>query len=155
MPQGSFSAQVNDWVKGSKARMVAVRNEAAQRTIEIMQTPVAKGGNLPVDTGFLRASLKAAIGTANFQEIENDASASLTYNPEDISLIISGADISDTIEAVYTAKYARRMNYGFSGEDSLGRVYNQAPRLFVDLAAQQWPQIVDQVAREAEGRAGG
>jgi hypothetical protein len=38
--------------------------------------------------------------------------------------------------------YARRLNYGFTGTDSLGRQYNQRGYFFVDLAAQRWQQIV-------------
>ena len=144
MAQGSFSAQVRGWVTEKKARMVAVRNESAQRLIEIMQTPVAKGGNMPVDTGFLRNSLKATVGTANFSTVANPGGAlSFSYDGGEVALVIAKAEINDTIEAVYTANYARVANYG--GD-------NRAPRLFVNLAAQQWPQIVAQVAAEAEAR---
>lgn len=144
MAQGSFSAQVRGWVAEKKTRMVAVRNESAQRLIEIMQTPVAKGGNMPVKTGFLRASLKAAIGQANYTTAPNPGGdMAFSYDGGEIALVIRGAKINDTIEAVYTANYARVANYG--GD-------KRPARLFVNLAAQQWPQIVAQVAAEAEAR---
>ena len=154
MAQKSFSAQVSEWVKETKERQIAVRNEAAQRVIAIMQTPVGQGGNLPFDTGFLRASLMAVIGNANFELKANpESGAAVPYDAGQISLIIAKAKLSDTVEAVYTAKYARRMEYGFSGKDSLGRTYNQTGRRFVALAAQQWPRIVSEVATEAKARA--
>lgn len=154
MAQKSFSAQVSDWVKATKERQVAVRREAAQRVIAVMQTPVGQGGNLPLDTGFLRASLLAAVGAANFDIKEAPASGGAArYDAGQVSLIIAKAELSDPIVAVYTAKYARRMEYGFVGEDSLGRTYNQAGRRFVALAAQQWPRIVNEVAAEAQSRA--
>lgn len=152
--QKSFSAQVSEWVKEIKERQIAVRNEAAQRVIEVMQTPVGKGGNLPFDTGFLRASLMAVIGEAKFELTEAPHGAgAVPYNAGQVTLIIAKAELSDPIEAVYTAKYARRMEYGFVGKDSLGRTYNQAGRRFVALAAQQWPRIVAEVATEAKARA--
>lgn len=152
--QKSFSAQVSEWARETKERQIAVRNEAAQRVIAIMQTPVGQGGNLPLDTGFLRASLMAAIGSANFEIKPEPASdGPVPYDAGQISLVISNAQLSDQIEAVYTAKYARRMEYGFVGKDSLGRTYNQTGRRFVALAAQQWTRIVSEVATEAKARA--
>lgn len=144
MAQGSFSATVKGWASERKERMVAVRRESAQRTIEIMQTPVAKGGNMPVKSGFLRASLKATIGLSNFATIANpNATGSYAYDPAQISLVIAGADVNDPITAVYTAVYANVANYGGP---------NREARMFVDLAAQRWPGIVSQVAAEAETR---
>lgn len=144
MAQGSFAATIQGWATESMETVRAIRNESFQRVIEVMQKPVAKGGNLPVKSGFLRASLKAAIGKANFVTVANPG-AKLTFRYDDgaIPLVIHGAELTDTIEAVYTAVYARVANYG--GE-------NRPARLFVNLAAQQWPQIVAQVAAEAEQR---
>lgn len=141
---GKFSATVTGWCAEKKTRMTAVRREAVQRTIEAMQTPVAKGGNMPVKSGYLRASLKATIGFADFTATDNPGGDTVfSYDPSPISLVIAGADVSDPITASYTAVYARIANYGGA---------NRAPRLFVDLAAQRWPQIVADVATEAEAR---
>lgn len=135
------------WVRETKQRMAAVKNESVRRTIEFMQTPVAKGGNMPVKTGFLRASLKATIGQAQFATMENPGGdRTFSYDGGEVALIIAGAAIEQPIEAVYTAVYARVANYG--GE-------NRAPRLFVDLAAQRWTQTVAEVSAEAQRRAGG
>lgn len=154
MAQG-FKATVDAWVAETKGRVLAVRNECAQRVIEIMQTPVSRGGALPVDTGFLRASLKAVAGDPHFAlTMAPDAGGVFTWDGGEVALVIAGAAITDTISAVYTANYARRLEYGFIGQDSLGRTYNQAGRRFVALAAQQWPRIVSEVVTEAKGRAG-
>lgn len=144
MAQGSFTATVKGWASERKERMVAVRREAAQRTIEIMQTPVAKGGNMPVKSGFLRASLKATIGLSNFATMANPNDARpYAYDPAQISLVIAGSNLNDPITVVYTAVYANVANYGGP---------NREARMFVDLAAQRWTQIVAQVAAEAEAR---
>ncbi len=145
MPQGSFSAQVDAWVGKTKARMEAVHKESVQRTIEVMQTPVGAGGNMPVDTGFLRASLMARVGIPALPTRENPG-AKVSYDPGQVTLVIAGAKLSDPINAVYTANYARHVEYGARG---------RAGRRFVALAAQQWPRIVSEVVTEAKARAGG
>jgi hypothetical protein len=46
------------------------------------------------------------------------------------------------------AAYARRLEYGFVGPDSLGRVYNQAGRYYVSDTIKRWPLIVAAVAKD-------
>jgi hypothetical protein len=151
MAQQSFTAQIDAWVATTKDRTEAVFKESAQRVVETMQKPVAAGGNMPVETGFLRASLRTTLNSPASGSIANPGNP-VQYDDGSVALAINGAELGDTIYAVYTAKYARRSEYGFVGEDSLGRTYNQVGRGFVRLAAQQWPQIVDQVANEAQSR---
>lgn len=43
--------------------------------------------------------------------------------------------------------YALRLEYGFVGKDSLGRVYNQPPRPMLGLVKIEWPQIVELQAK--------
>jgi hypothetical protein len=67
--------------------------------------------NTPVITGFLRASWKPNVNGA-------DAAS-------------SALSIGDVFEFTNTAVYARRVEFGFIGTDSLGRKYNQTGRAFV------------------------
>jgi hypothetical protein len=143
MADKDFKALVGDWVAETKERTEAVFKESAQRIIEVMQTPVAGGGNLPVDTGFLRASLQATLGEPAFPVTENPG-GSFSYDAGTVSLVIADAKITDTITAVYGANYAIFVNYGTSRTPA---------RRFVDLAAQQWPRIVEEVAADARARA--
>lgn len=180
----SFAATVSAIAAKNKALMKAVRDEAAQRVVEVMQEPgpsvatvkkaVAIGaglgkrgrsstkaygpvanpggtGNLPVDLGILRASLVGVIGSSPppIKETPKDGAAQ-TYDAGEINLIISNADLDDVITVAYTVAYARRVHYGFKGKDSLGRTYNQPARPWVTLAAQQWPRIVEETARDAK-----
>lgn len=156
MAQKGFSAAVGAWVAEQKQRMVAVRNGSAQRVVAVMQRPVTEGGNLPFKTGFLRASLQAVKGDAlpPLRDNPSDAGA-FSWGQGELALVLTGASLSDTVTVAYTAKYAKRMEYGFTGQDSLGRSYRQQGRAFVRLAAQQWPTIVNQVAAEAQGRTQG
>jgi hypothetical protein len=146
MAQGRFAAQVEAWVKRTKARQEAVFREAAQRTIEIMQTPVALGGNLPVDTGFLRASLMAVPGGRGLPPLRDRPEGQHTYDAGQVSLVIAQTPIETGVSAVYVASYARFQEYGSRG---------RAGRRFVGLAAQQWPRIVQEVVRDAKARTGG
>lgn len=118
--------------------------------------PVANpggAGNLPVDTGFLRASLRVSLGDALPQLVatpkERRAQA---WDAAQVELTIAGADLDDTITAAYTAAYAARIEYGFAGTDSAGRTYSQGGRRFVGLAVQRWPQIVEGVVAELKAR---
>jgi hypothetical protein len=147
MAQGSFSAAVSEWVRKTEARQEAVFRASVQRVVEVMQTPVARGGNLPVDTGFLRASLLAVIGDQMppARSAPPDGGA-FTFAADQVNLVIASADLTNTITVAYTANYARYVEFGARGRPG---------RRFVSLAAQQWPRIVNEVAREAQTRAGG
>ena len=50
--------------------------------------------------------------------------------------------------------YARRVNFGFVGTDSLGRHFNQGGRHFIEATIADLPRLADEVAaRFAGGRA--
>lgn len=133
---GSFTATVDAWVAQTKARMLAVRNDATQSVINVMQLPgpsVANpdggaGGHMPIDTGFLRSSLTANIGDVFPALRDNpDPKGSFTWDPQEVNLVIAEAKLSDPITAVYSAAYAKKVEERYA---------------FVRLAAQQWQQIV-------------
>jgi hypothetical protein len=145
--QQSFSAQVDAWVQQTEQRMDAVFKESTQRVFEEVLVPVGAGGNMPVDTGFLRASFQATLNapttTPTFRP-ENPG----TYTPDvaQVALVINGATRGDTIYGVFTANYAVDQEYGSRGRDGRG---------FVRLAAQRWQQIVSAVASELQARVTG
>ncbi len=142
MAQGSFSAQVSAWVRETKERQVAVHKGSAQAIVAVMQTPRGAGGNLRVDTGFLRASLVATTGlTLPPTTAKPDGPTAFSYDAGPINLIINGADIKDPITVVYTANYARHREYGARG---------QAGDRWVALAAQRWPEVVKQECAKAQ-----
>lgn len=155
----SFGAQVGEWVKKVKTRELAVFRESAQRVIGEMQTAEGAGGRMPVDTGFLRASLQATIGAPAggatgkpLKRTKGQEGVIYHLDAGQVALVIAGAELGHTIYATYGAAYARRMEYGFVGQDSLGRTYNQAGKGFVRSAAQKWPQIVAAVSAELKTR---
>jgi len=147
MSQAEYLAKVNADVVNTKARMLAVRNASVQDLIEVMQTPRGAGGNMRIDTGFLRASLKAVIGSANFTITDRpDDQAKYSFDMGSITLVIAGAEINDAIEAVYTASYARPREYGARGYPG---------DRFVALAAQQWQQVVEANVAKLKAKVGG
>ncbi len=181
---GKFVAQITAFVAQTKERMDAVFQESAERVVEEMNKPgysvasVSKaiekgigtrgrgknkqalqgpvfepggGGNVPVDTGFLRASLVVSFDAPTPMDPANKPKEGQTYAFDPATILkIGEAEIGMTIFASYSAIYARAINYGQHGSPG---------RLFVQLAAQQWPQIVSATCLElqsrVEGSAGG
>lgn len=143
MAQGSFSATVSQWVRETKERRDAVHRESAQRVFAVAQTPVGAGGAMPVDTGFLRASLVITLGL-NVPATQDKPDGTGAFSPPDFALTIAQADIASPITGYWTASYSRHVEYGSNG---------RAGRRFVSLAAQRWPAIVSEVCAEAQSRA--
>jgi len=133
----SFSATVSAWARQTEARTTAVFRDSCQRLVTEMQTPVAQGGNLPVDTGYLRNSLLGS--TSSVPSMRENA----TSTPDQVVLTIAGLQIGQTFHAGWTANYSRMVHYGTRGS---------AGRLWRDLAAQRWQTIVEASARDIERR---
>jgi len=133
----SFSAQVSEWAAAEMERAEAVYQTAAQTVANEVRTPVAEGGRMPIKTGNLRRSLMASTST-----MPTIIEGKQTFSDNPVELVIAGAELGGVVYLGFQAAYAARMNYGFVGEDSLGRSYNQAGYGFVDAVAQRWPQIV-------------
>jgi hypothetical protein len=108
-----------------------------------MQTPKAKGGKLPVKTSFLRNSLKSSLS----------GGAGAT-GPASHIMVAASMKSGDTATFTYTAAYARRVNSGFTGTDSLGRSYNQQGAFFVEGAIDQWPALVRASVAKAKAAVG-
>ena len=133
----SFAATIGEWGRAELERAEAIFQAAAQTVANEVRKSVNDGGRMPVDLGNLRRSLMAS--TSAMPSIKEGEK---TFNDSGIEMVIAGAELGSTVYLGFQAAYAPRMNYGFVGTDSLGRVYNQAGFGFVDAVAQRWPQIV-------------
>jgi hypothetical protein len=131
MAQKSFTASVAAFRDKTKKQMRDVFVEAVQDVLETAQQPKARGGRMPVDTGNLRNSLASGLNGA-FGVPSADGYV----------VTLSEMEIGDIAQFAWTAPYARRMELGFFGADSLGRTYEQPGNHFVGAAAAQWPQFV-------------
>ncbi len=147
----SFSATVSDWVTAEKARQTAVFRASVQEFVSQAQVTVPAGGNMPISTGFLRASILISREGPPISRADGQPEAGKAY-PENgqVALVIAGAEIGETIYGAWSAAYAKRMEYGFVGTDSLGRQYNQVGFGFVAKAAQKWPEIVAEQSATAQ-----
>ncbi len=134
---GSFSEKVDQWVKETEQRMTAVWRQSIDDLADHMNTTRDNGGRLPKLTGNLMRSLLASTSA-----MPSTGGPDAKYSGQDVGLVTAGLRLDQTIWLGYQAIYARRMNYGFVGEDSLGRTYNQAGAHFVEAAIADWPNIV-------------
>lgn len=120
--------------------------------VEMTKT-TSNGGNVPVDTGNLARSLLAQEGVMpNIKPDGDDGEGN--FVGQDIGPVLLSLELGDKVHLGYQAAYARRMNYGFVGEDSLGRNYNQSGLGFAEKAAAKWPQIVNGVVVDLRARSG-
>lgn len=140
-----FSDLVNSFVKETEERMHAVFVSSVQKVVAVMQEPVGAGGNMPIDTGFLRNSIVAAHGTTPpaITLRRNPGTGVFAYDPEAINLTILTATLKEGVSVIYSAEYAIYAEFGARGRPG---------RRFVMHAVQQWPQIVSRQSRELEHR---
>ena len=122
---------------------LAVFRESAQDLARVANTPIAQGGRMPVDTSNLRNSF-----VASKSGVPGSGGSAL-------ELVLLDVRLGDSVWMGWTAAYALRMEYGFYGADSLGRVYSQGGYGFMRAAALQWPQIVDRAVSRVALRAAG
>lgn len=145
---GEFTARINRWVAETKERQTVVFQNSAEVLLSEVVRPgpsVARpgasgGGNMPIDTGFLAASLQVVVGDGIATLVANPVKSSdgrqvFHYDPGATSLVINNAKIGDTLTATFAAEYA---------------IIMEARYAFVRLAAQRWPQIVEAEAAKAQ-----
>lgn len=133
-----------DWVDRQKRNLRAIFQTATQSMLTDMGTGRGAGGLIPVDTGNLARSAIVEVGKAvSTKEDEN-------FTGPDAAAIAT-LDLGDTAYLGWQAVYGRRVNYGFSGEDALGRTYNQSGAGFAESIAAKWPTYVNEAVRDAGG----
>jgi hypothetical protein len=131
----TFEAAVGEWARKVEGALEAVFKECAQELVSELNTLV------PVDTGFLRASLRAS--TTAMPELSATDAAPAPGG--DILLVINGLDEGDILYLGYTANYGAYVHYGANGRPG---------RPWVAMVAQRWQQIVALKAAEVRGRLG-
>lgn len=131
-----FSDKVRAFAEKVPKTFEFVWHASMKDLVEEMQIPRASGGNMPVWTQFLRASLMASTSHMPAM-IKGHRPASLDarypYNPGPLLAVIESAKLGQSVYFGYTADYAHHQEYGtrhFQG------------RRFRTKAAQKWPSIV-------------
>lgn len=134
-----FLQAVNKWTKETPERA----EEAFQNGL--LNFYDALSDATPVDTGNLRNSLTATVnGSSTTVTGPGSSSGDSTFRSGAESSIanIMSAKLGDKVSFTYNATYFRRLNYGFTGFDSLGRFYNQAGRFWVQRVGAQYRSIM-------------
>jgi len=144
---GQFADIVGDWANETQERLTAVWRGSIDMLADEMTTTRANGGRLPHLTGNLMRSLLASTA-----EMPTTGQPDAVYSGQDIGTVTATLSLEDTVWLGYQAVYARRQNYGFVGEDSLGRAYNQEGAHFVEAAVLVWPTIVELVAEDIKAQ---
>jgi hypothetical protein len=138
-----FLNSVNKWTQQTKER-----SEEAFK-IGVLDFGIELNENAPIDTGFLRSSLTAGINGAIPQG--PNAQYGSNYNDQRLLSTIQKLKLGDRITLVYQAPYAMRLEYGFTGQDSLGRNYNQAGRFWVAKTGARYRSIMRAAASRLRG----
>ena len=140
----TFQKQVDAWIKKAEKNKLAVFRRSAEMIGEEMVKTKAQGGRLPFLTGNLARSLLAS--TKEMPKTSDEQ-----FKGSNLGAVTARAKLTDAIYMGFQARYARRMEYGFIGQDSLGRTYDQKGHHFVQGAIDKWPQIVRSAAKEVSG----
>lgn len=128
------------WGKFTNEELEKLARQSIQELCEV--TVLAT----PVDTGFLRGSWQPSIGEPKEADGKLDTSGASAL--ADAAVEITDLKIGQKFYLMNNAAYARRLEYGFVGEDSLGRHYDQKGRFYVTDSIAKWPQIVAKVAAD-------
>lgn len=130
---GVFKLSLAKWAAQVQVDLRALARascqELANRVVEA--TPVGVTGNL-------RSSWQPSIG----------GTAAFSGKAQVIAAVVGDLEIGDVFMMRNNAAYAMRIEYGFVGADSLGRVYNQQGRYFVTQNVAAWPSIVADMAEQ-------
>ena len=123
--------------------MEAVFKGSCQALVNEAQNPVGHGGNLPVITGFLRASPVASIGgpTPINRAGKGEKDQSYTWNTSPLLATLATLQTGQVFFFCWTAVYARVVEYGGPGRVGRG---------FVRRAAQRWRFIVSAEVKKAK-----
>jgi hypothetical protein len=141
-----FKGEFDEWVQQTEKRMNAVFRLSTQKTVNYMQSIA------PHDQGFLKASLVVLVNQDPPRADRSQEDGLGQYTEAYMKLQIAGAVAGDRVTVAYTMEYARRLEFGFTGTDALGRYYNQPPRGWSRAAAQQWKRFVAEATSEAKAR---
>jgi hypothetical protein len=141
-------ARINGSVGTSRGFSKAV-NKFVQETPERISMAKAAGlkdfrdallAATPIDTGNLRASLQTSpqggITAGPYKEYGSE------YNTSTSNSVIDSLPVDGRVSFVYRAPYARRLEYGFTGIDSIGRNYNQAGRYWIRSTSARFVSIM-------------
>lgn len=146
-PGQQFTADLEALVLNAQGRMEQLSRQVIQETCEQVVR------NSPVLTGFFRGNWQPSIGRPPPRQgdglpSENtiDADKLSDKSLQMLSLLIAQFKLGQIFWFANNTKYGPRLEYGFTGRDSLGREIHQRGRFFVRNALQRWGETVRKTA---------
>lgn len=129
----SLEAQVDKIILNSEKRMTALVRMSVQDVIDEAQRPVAKGGKMRVDTGFLRSTGQLSFTGMPTGPTRGNKDGSYAYNENSHVVKLGEYRLGMTIFWGWTANYAKYRE-GYDG--------------FMISATKKWKQFVEKNAAE-------
>lgn len=137
------TAVVEGWVHETEGLLEDLIRKSVQELVKEMQTTSGNGGLNRIDQGWHVASFQLVLnGEPQLPTRKAPEGEAPAWSGAEIALQIAGMELGDTITGSYGMEYSMRLEYGFTGVDSLGRTYSQPAYAFVRSAAANWPAIV-------------
>lgn len=152
MTPKQFALDVAKFAEQAKANLRLTMIETIQDINEqiVVRSPGPPGKDGKA-TGFLRGSWHAALN-----HVPTGRGQAGVIPTSRLNLVAAQIQPGDVYFLGNTAKYARRLEYGFVGTDSLGRTYNQVGRYWVQGVMNRASAICLAAAkRVAAGQVGG
>lgn len=129
-----FRRSLYEWAAKAGDKLDALARVACQDLAE------AVIDDTRVDTGFLVGNWQPSLNAPDLS-LEQEGVGN-GYAQSKLGLVVSNIKSGDTFYYVNNAAYARRREYGFVGEDSLGRYYNERGDHMIGDNIARWRQIV-------------
>jgi len=137
MVKKSATLVIDEWVRKSEKRMVAVLQTSTEELISQANLPVAKGGRMRVDTGFLRSSGRLSRSGMPTGPMRPDRGAQ--YQKD-------GVDQATIVMLVQT-QLGDRLFYGWTASYASIREYHDG---FLQQAVKNWNNIVKAAIRKGK-----
>lgn len=136
----AFRVSLADWANRVGINADALARQACQETAFRVVNAT------PVHLGFLRGGWQPGLNTepAAGGDVAADPGGAIAL--ASIGAIIGTMKAGDVFHMRNNTVYARRIEFGFVGQDSLGRNYNQKGQYFVTNVVASWSAIVEEVA---------
>jgi hypothetical protein len=128
-----FRKSLGQWVDKVGNGLDALARVACQDLSE------AVVDDTPIDTGFLVGNWQPSLNAPTLAVDETGSGNG--YAQSKVGIVVAGIKAGDVYYMVNNAAYARRIEYGFVGADSLGRVYNQPGRHMVTINIKRWDKL--------------
>lgn len=129
----TFSSQIAKFADKYEKRLRATARYAVQDVVEDAQTPVRGGGRMRIVTGFLRASIQAAIGYMPSGPVVNDMDKNYPEGTQ-----VAGEPVSATLLR-WNPAMAEHLFIGWTANYARFREYEDG---FLRGAVEQWDEMV-------------